>query len=178
MGTVISETDPVSATINEGITATDSFIRNRLTSLSAVSSVSGTSITYDLTLTGGSVTLTNNLTFITPEQLGQVNQPFAHVTGGRSIGGSFTCYLNTGDDASAELFNDLVAANTTITNSFDLTFKVGGANTPRLEITCPTSHLELPSHSIEDVIAVETTFHALPSTISGTDEATLVYYAP
>ena len=178
MGTVISETDPVSPTINEGITATDSFIRNRLTSLSAVSAVSGTSITYDLTLTGGSVTFTNNLTFITPEQLGQVNQPFAHVTGGRSIGGSFTCYLNTGDDASAELFNDLVAANTTITNSFALTFKVGGASTPRLEITCPTSHLELPSHSIEDVIAVETTFHALPSTISGTDESTLVYYAP
>lgn len=178
MGTIIKESDPVTATIKEGITDTNNFIRNRLTSLTATSSVSGSSINYDLTLTGGSVTFSNNLTFITPEQLGQVNQPFAHVTGGRSIGGSFTCYLNTGDDSSAELFTDLVAANTTITNSFALTFKVGGGGDPRLEIACGQAHLELPSHSIEDVISVETNFHALPSTISGTDEATLKYVAP
>lgn len=177
-GTIIAESAIPTASIAEGITSTDSFIRNRLTSLTAVSSVSGSSVSYDLVLTGGSVTLSNNLTFITPEQLGQVNQPFAHVTGGRNVGGSFTCYLNTGDDSSAELFDDLLAANTTITNSFNLTFKVGGSANPRVEINAPSCHLELPSHSIEDVISVETNFHALPSTISSSDEVTLTYVAP
>ena len=39
----------------------------------------------------------------------------------------------------------------------------------------PTAHFEIPSHSIEDVISLETNFHALPSTISGTNELALKY---
>jgi hypothetical protein len=35
--------------------------------------------------------------------------------------------------------------------------------------------LEIPTHSIEDVISVETNFNALPSTIDGTNEVTLQY---
>ena len=50
------------------------------------------------------------------------------------------------------------------------------AGTPRLEVNMPTCHLEIPTHSIEDVISVETRFNALPSTIDGTNEATLTYY--
>ena len=49
--------------------------------------------TYNLTLTGGNITLGNNVTYITPEELGKVNTPFAHVTGGRAFGGSFTYWL-------------------------------------------------------------------------------------
>ena len=36
-----------------------------------------------------------------------------------------------------------------------------------------TCHLEVPTHSIDDVISLETNFHALPSTIGGTNEITL-----
>ena len=50
---------------------------------------------YSLTLTGGNVTISNNMTFLTPETLGVVNQPLGHVTGTRSVSGNFTCYLNT-----------------------------------------------------------------------------------
>ena len=39
----------------------------------------------------------------------------------------------------------------------------------------PTAHFEIPSHSIDDVIAVETNFHGLPSTIGETDEVALTY---
>ena len=39
----------------------------------------------------------------------------------------------------------------------------------------PTAHFEIPAHNIEDVIALETTFQALPSTIGNTDEVTLAY---
>ena len=55
--------------------------------------------------------------------------------------------------------------------------KVGGATaTPAIHITMPTAHLEVPTHSIEDVISVETAFNALPSTIDGTNEVTLKYF--
>jgi len=118
---------------------------------------------------------TNNITFLTPETLCTVNQPLGHVTGTRSISGSFTCYLNTTGDSSAELFEDLIEDVNTVTNSHALSFSIGGTSTPKLVVSMPTCHLEVPTHSIEDVISLETNFHALPSTIDGTDEATIAY---
>ena len=73
------------------------------------------------------------------------------------------------------MFEDLIESTTSITNSFNLVFTVGGATAPKVAITLPTCHLEVPTHSIEDVISLETTFHALPSTIDGANEATIVY---
>ena len=173
--------------ITEDITATDNFIRNRLTELAidfdddTTFPGSGSGV-YTLTLTGGSVTITNNVTYITPETLGQVNTPIGHVTGGRSVSGSFTCYLNhetTGNSGtSSDFFADMTAASalTKITNKVSTTFKVGGATgTPRLELAMANAHFEIPSHNIEEVIALETNFHALPSTIDEKDELTLKY---
>lgn len=179
---------------NESASSTDNFIRNKLTSLTIAldsgqrdpdsDSTNEYQATYSLTLTGGNITLSNNVTYVTPEELGKVNIPFAHVTGARNMGGSFTCYLGLDDQTfdsnlSRDLFEDLRAATNVVTNSFDLTFGIGGttADTNQLQINFPTAHLEIPTHSIEDVISLETNFHALPSSISGTDEATLTYDA-
>lgn len=239
MGSIISDegtTVPV-ATITEGTTATNNFIRNRLTTLTAgkypaapitigatasgvVQPVEGTRYkisvvgdtnwtaigasaatvgvefvanattatgttgkafkeqTYGLVLTGGNVTITNNITFLTPETLGSVNQPIGHVTGARSVSGSFTCYLNNDTDSSAELFEDLLGDTTTVTNNHRLVFAIGGTtpNLPRVEMSMLDCHLELPSHSIDDVISLETAFHALPSAIDKTDELTVKYF--
>lgn len=170
--------------VNEAITDTSNFIRNRLTTLT----VDGTNTSglldagYDLTLTGGNVTVSNNITFITPEEIGLVNVPVGHVTGTRSVSGNFTCYLavdstkrdGTGN-TSRDLFEDLRALTSTVTNSVGLTFSIGGASGRRLEINCPTAHLEIPTHAIEDVISLETNFQALPETIDDTDEVTFTY---
>lgn len=175
-GKVITEeaTFDASAAIARSIDSTSNFIRNRLTSLSVENNASG-GTTYGLTLTGGNITFTNNISFLTPETLCTINQPLGHVTGTRSISGNFTCYLNTADDSSAELFEDLMEDQTTVTNSHTLTFNIGGGSAPNLVVAMPTAHLEVPTHSIEDVISLETNFHALPSTIDGTDEATIAY---
>ena len=175
-GKIITEDTAPTATIYEGASATDTsnFIRNRLTSLT-ISSTSPTATTYDLVLTGGNITISNNITFLTPETLGVVNQPLGHVTGTRSVSGNFTCYLNAEADSSADLFENIIEGTTTITNDFDLTFKVGGTATPRVEFAMTDCHLEVPTHSIDDVISLETNFHALPSSISGTDELTIKY---
>ena len=169
--------------INEGVTDTSNFIRNRLTTLTVDGSgTTGLQSTYELTLTGGNVTISNNVTYIVPEEIGLVNIPVGHVTGTRSVSGSFTCYMavdTTARDGSGntsrDLFEDLRALTTTVTNSVGLTFKIGGGSGNRLEIACATAHLEIPTHSIEDVIALETNFMALPQTIDDTDEVTLTY---
>ena len=235
MGSLISDegTSVPTATVYEGINATNNFIRNRLTTLTAgkygtaalinasnqpvagkrykITEVGDTNWTdigaasaaigvefvanattatgsgtgkaaleseYGLVLTGGNITITNNITFLTPETLGQVNQPIGHITGSRSVSGSFTCYLNNETDSSAELFEDLVGDITTVTNNHRLVFAIGGTtpNLPRVEMTMLDCHLELPSHSIDDVISLETAFHALPSAIDKTDEVTVKYF--
>ena len=172
--------------INEKITDSTTFIRNRLTSLTVNgSNTTGLNSSYDVTLTGGNITISNNITFITPEELGIVNVPVGHVTGTRSVSGSFNCYLTlntanktgtgSGADRSRDLFEDLRALTSTVTNSVALTFSIGGSAGNRLEVSMPTCHLEIPTHSIEDVISLETTFQALPSAIDGTNEMTLTY---
>ncbi|MDA9581393.1 hypothetical protein N9R80_00215 [bacterium] len=175
MGAELIEQDTdlvTTAAIIEGTTATNNFIRNRLTELVA-SNGGGTS--QVLTLTGGSVTISNNMTFLTPETLGIVNTPLAHVTGTRSVSGSFTCYLNNDDNASAALFESLVEDKSTVTHDFDLEFKVGGNSAPNLTFDMPSCHLEVPSHSIEDVISLEVSFHALGTDIDSTDEVVVTY---
>lgn len=171
------------ATITEAISSTSNFIRNRLTTLgvSAVQDPDGDGAnefesSYDLVLTGGNITLTNNITFLTPETLGTVNQPVGHVTGTRSVSGNFTCYLDgdTASNGSATLFEDIIEATDVITNDFTLSFFIGGEtgnnalNAPGMQIQLPTCHLEVPTHSIDDVISIETNFHALPASISPT----------
>ena len=176
------------ATIYEDITSTNNFIRNRLTTLSVTpttqdpdgDSVNELEANYAITLTGGNITMNNNITFITPEEIGLVNIPIGHVTGTRSVSGSMTCYLSKDTGAtnhSTDLWEDLKAITTVTTNSFALVFNIGGtaSGVPKLSVTMPTCHLEIPTHSIEDVISVETAFNALPATIDATDEVTIKY---
>ena len=170
--------------ISEGTAAADTnnFIRNRLTDLAVTATAAGDiQTTYSLTLTGGNVTIGNNISFLTPETLGIVNQPLGHVTGTRNVSGSFTCYLNTpaSGASSADLFEDIIESTSVITNDFNLIFIVGGTgNSPRVTMTLPTCHLEVPTHSIDDIVSLETTFHALPTSVDGTDEITMEFVGP
>ena len=186
-GITISSADIVNG-LSFTVTKVDdnNFTLDGLNSTGGTGSFSGTPTfgngLYSLTLTGGSVTMTNNITYLTPETIGSVNTPLGHVSGARSISGAFQCYLSfdTSDNAgtSTDFFNDMTAtaAKNKVVNSFATKFLVGGSGaTPRLELDFPTAHFEIPAHSIEDVISVETTFQALPSTIDNTNEVAIKY---
>ena len=186
MTNVSDGSEAATAYVNEAILTTTNFIRNRLTVLTVTPTTrdpdsdgsNELETNYSLTLTGGNVTISNNITFITPEEIGTVNVPIGHVTGTRSVSGSFTCYLTedtSTTNASRDFFEDLRAITNVVTNSFGLVFKIGGASGTGLELNMATSHVEIPTHSIEDVISLETNFQALPSTIDGTNELALTY---
>ena len=183
--------------IDEGSTDTGNFIRNRLTQLTLApesdfrsnttfTDANGTAnqtyeTSYQVALTGGNVTISNNISYLTPEEIGKVNQPIEHVTGTRTVTGSLTCYLGSSDVATnkvSDLFKDLVADVNTVINKFAITLQVGGTATgPKVEISLPTAHLEIPSHSIEDVISVETNFHGLGTSVGEGDELKITYKA-
>ncbi len=193
-GSLISEESSApSLTINEKIADTSNFIRNRLTSLTLKTvddhlsaDADGSDDEYNIVLTGGNITFSNNITYLTPEFLGKVNKPIGHVVGTRNIGGSLTCYLDTGTYSGkrnpADLFKDIMDEDSVVTNSFDMDISIGGTNGNRVEVSLPRCHLEIPTHSIEDVISLEVNFHALADGLDPTDggdvesmEAKLVY---
>jgi hypothetical protein len=182
MGQLVTDTGITAPTAThvESINSQNNFIRNRLTTLTLTDNLNtvGEVITpkdYNVVLTGGNITISNNMTYLTPETIGSVNQPLGHVTGSRSISGSFTSYIVDDADGTADLFDSIIRDTTTITNSFELVFGIGGSAVPFVSVTMPTCHLEVPSHSIEDVIALEVNFKALPTSIDLTNEATIVY---
>ena len=171
--------------VNEGINSTSNFIRQKLTDLTIAFDVSestgtlgalnvdGNDVTYGVTLTGGNITIENNLSYLTPETLGSVNLPLGHVMGTRSVSGNFTCYLNDTASGSLDLFERLQESRGVITNAFDLTFGIGGSgNTPRCNVEVAKAHLELPTHSFEDVVSVDVNFHGLATDLSSATAAT------
>ena len=180
--------------VDEGGTSADTgnFIRNRLTSLSVdpvdggLSDITafktgGSLNSYGVTLTGGSITIENGIEYLVPEELGVINKPIEHVTGVRNISGSFTCYLASGTNGSKEFFEDMTSSGAldVVAHDFDLTFKVGGTTgTPRVEFNMPHCHIEVPSHSVEDLISLETNFSSLQSDMESNspDDLTISFY--
>ena len=176
--------------------ATNTFTIGALDTSGSSGSFSGTPVAangkYSLTLTGGSFNIGNNITYLVPEELGAINKPLEHVTGTRTATGNATCYLTLEDtDSSAgtsrQFFNDLVGTNAMnkVVNKFKVTMHIGGSaatgnNTdPALKIIFPTAHIEVPTHSVEDIISLETNFTALPTDFGSADEITeLRYYPP
>lgn len=179
-GSVIEDsgnTMPV-PTVTESIARSDNYIRNKLTTLKVESAMGGLiQSSYNVTLTGGSITFSNNIEYLIPEDLCKVNQPIGHITGTRSVSGNFTAFLVTGTgDNTADLFEDIIESKSIVTNEFDLEFTIGGPNNlPRMAINVPQAHLEIPEHNIEDVIALDVNFHGLPSDVNVADEANIIY---
>ena len=153
---VTGEESTTKGLIDEGISSTSNYIRQKLTSLAIAYDVSdatgsGTTSdgeaqltadkTYSVVLTGGNITIENNLTYLTPETLGSVNQPLGHVMGTRSVSGNFTCYLNNVADGSMDLLEDLHEATDIITNSFDMTFSIGGGSGNRVAVALSLIHI-------------------------------------
>ena len=167
--------------ITIGLTDTTNFIRNRISTVSLTRTDVSPDDVYNIVLTGGSFTIENNVSYLTPEELGIVNAPLANITGARSISGSMTCYLDNDqlNSKSGELFADLVADVDTVRNVFTLSLNVGGetASTPRVAFELPTAHLEVPTINVEDLLTLEINFHGQVSggNVDLTDEATIVY---
>ena len=67
-----------------------------------------------------------------------------------------------------------------VTHDFEVVFQVGGTSAaqPRVYITFPHAHIEIPSHSVEDVVSLETSFSALQSDLESNtpDDMEIKFY--
>jgi hypothetical protein len=152
---------------------------NNSTAYAGAVSGTGSVKTYNVPITGGSLTIENNITYLTPEELGKVNVPIGSFTGTRSITGSVTAYLNTGSTNTAGLLTDLAAATDTVTHEFEMKLSMGGgANTPRVDFIMNHAHLVIPSINVEDVLSTEISFTGLAEEIDAADELVVRYVSP
>tara|TARA_B100000586_G_scaffold46087_1_gene30122 strand:- start:307 stop:537 length:231 start_codon:yes stop_codon:yes gene_type:complete len=69
-----------------------------------------------------------------------------------------------------------------VVNKFAVALKIGGSaqdGTASMVVTMDNVHFEVPSHNIEDVISLESNFHALPTGFDTANEITSIeYFAP
>lgn len=143
--------------------AANNYITNKLSTTTLVSNISGTAgTTYTVPITGGNLTINNNIEYLTPENLGVVNTSIGYFTGTRSITGSLNAYLKTGTNESAALLTDILAGLTSTSETkFKLQVEVGGAsNTTRVELLMNGCQLQVPTVDIQDVVATTIGFTA------------------
>jgi hypothetical protein len=140
--------------------------------------------TYSVAITGGSITINNNLTYLTPANLGVVNQPITYFTGSRAISATVTAYLKTGTNETAQLLSDLLTASSSSTeNKFNVTVHLGGySNANRIALAMPTTMLTIPTITSEQVISTSITLNPQGAAagaydIEAKNELEVSYYA-
>lgn len=167
----IDDTTPATPVFSGGLTGTATgkvttanYITNKLSTISLSKNIGGGGTAYTLALTGGSVTIANNITYVTPANLGVVNVPIGYYTGTRAISGSVTAYLRTGSTNSAGLLSDLLAASSTaagVEPKFGMNIAIGGSTAgTRVEVVMPGSFLQIPTIDAQAVMSTTINFTA------------------
>jgi hypothetical protein len=148
------------------------FIANKLsvvTMFAGVNASTGTS--YTIPLTGGQIVLSNNVTFLTPQNLGIVNKPTTYFTGTRAISGNMTAYLRAGGGSgnySAELLDTLLAGSSTaVDTKYTLTIKIGGSTGTHVDIKLPAAMISIPTVQTDQIVS--TTINFTGQSYTGTD---------
>jgi hypothetical protein len=164
------------------------FLANKLSVVTLEKGIGGGGKSYSLALTGGNITLSNNVTYLTPANLGTVNQPFTYFTGTRAISGSINCYLKTGSSNSAGLLEDMLASSTTdVEPAYKLKVSMGNPDTSgkvRVVLELPAAVLTIPAINTEQVVSSTVNFTAQGYddasdvfSICANNEATITYYS-
>lgn len=173
--TTIATLSGAATTITAGAKNTQApFITNKLSTvtfrtLNALGAVAAT--TYAIALTGGSITINNNINYITPANIGVVNVPATYYTGTRAISGTMNAYLKTGSGvgSTGQLLADMLAAATSSVEPMaSLIISVGGTSTPRVELDMPAVTFSIPSIDVQQVVSTAINFTAEGSVPSST----------
>ena len=168
-GTTLRKLSTTKATLESPTTATQAvttagYITNKLSTMTLGSKIGGadaaSSTAYNIPITGGNITIANNITYQVPANLAVVNKPLGYYTGQRAITGNVTAYLRTGgSDDSGTLLTNMLAAG--VEPAYKVQLNMGGASaTNRVEFEMPGVVLQIPAVNIADVIATTINFSA------------------
>jgi len=173
-----------------GKVTTANYITNKLSTVTLQSNLGGIGGTaYSVVLTGGNITIANNINYVTPNNIGVLNIPIGYYTGTRSVSGSLNAYLRTGSgNQTATLLQDILTSSASNTETkYRLELDIGGSTSgTRVEMNMPGAMIGIPSVNIGDVVSTAITFNAqsTASAIAGntydienTNDLTIRYYS-
>lgn len=153
------------------------YLVNKLTVMDFNSDAApGASDHYSVPLTGASITIANNITYLTPSTLSEVDKPIGSFTGGFEVTGSVNAYLRTtggdGTEATpygaAELLKHMKdKLDRAVTNESNIVMHVGGkaAGKQVAIITIPLAHITLPTLETDDVMSTTIEFKGIGSSL-------------
>lgn len=186
-GATLVQSETVTSFTHLAKVTTAKFLANKLSVLTLTKGISGSQTTsYNVPITGGQLVLSNNVTYLTPQNLGVVNKPATYFTGTRSVTGNVTAYLRAGSagtNYTAELMADLLAATSTAAdNAYQLQLSIGGSTGTRVAIAIPAAMLSIPTIATEQVISTTVNFTGQSYTgtsydIEEANETSITYYA-
>lgn len=169
------------------------YITNKLSTMQLISGIQGDGgVSYNVPITGGSLTIANGIQYITPANLGVVNSPIGYFTGTRSITGSVSAYLRTGSvsnpNSTAKLLSDILSnVSSAAETKFRMQIEVGGrSNAVRVEFDMDGCMLQVPTVETQDVISTNIGFTAQGTSalvgdqafdLGNTNDLTLRYYS-
>lgn len=151
------------------------YLVNKLTVMDFNSDAApGSDDNYTIPLTGASITISNNITYLTPNTLAEVDKPIGSFTGSFEVTGSLNAYLrnNNGDGTALNPYGaaELLAhmqdkLDQAVTNESNIVLHVGGKTAGKqvCAITIPLAHLTLPSLETDDVMATTIEFKGIGS---------------
>lgn len=158
-------TGDLAGTLKGKITAAN-YITNKLSTITLAAEIGGGGTAYTLALTGGNITIANNITYVVPANLGTVNLPIGYFTGSRAVSGNVTAYLRTGSANTAGLLSAmLAAAASSAETKYQVNIAIGGSsNAIRVETLIVGAMLQIPTIDAQAVMSTTINF-----TAQGTD---------
>lgn len=155
------------------MTIQSSYIKNKLTILKIKDMDSDKA--YDIPITGGTFTINNNITYLTPNIMSRVNIPIGSFTGAFELTGSLTAYLNDKSLGSMVLYKDLVKT-LKVVNRFEIALILGGEyddERPAAVLVAKQAHVNIPTIETDDVLGTSVEFKAIPTDLDTGDEGYL-----
>jgi hypothetical protein len=160
------------------------YIANKLSVVTLDAGIGSGGTAYTIPITGGSLTISNNVTYLTPANLATVNKPVTYFTSTRAISGSLNAYLRTGTGYSADLMSTMLANSATaVSPDFYMNISIGGTTSTKVDFTMPGVVLTIPTVNAEQVVSTTINFTAQGSASSAFDigaanELTVTYTTP
>ena len=163
-----------------GSIGTNSFIKNRLSAIEFhhQPSAGGADVKYTFPVTALSFDYNNNITYLTPEELANLNEPIGQFTGTRAVTGSATMYLRSGDNESAQFIRNIQNdSRTASAQTSNANLIVGGATAPYVAFQLDACQFEFPAIAVEDVISMTVNFVGQETTANKGDGGEVTVFA-
>lgn len=157
-----------------GTISSASFIKNRLgTVVLSHTTEAGVATSYTFPLTNMSMSIKNNITYLTPEELSKLNQPIGQFSGAREITGSVSAYLRADTGGTGQFLRNILAdTRPNFANYANANIRIGGNSAPYVAFYMPAVQFQIPTHDIQDLISINMEFKAQESVTNPVREGT------